>query len=710
MSCAGCVRSVESALREVPGVTSATVNFANESAAVLGSSSLEQLLSAVTLAGYTAEPYHRQSLDEQETAARATLLLALTRSGIALLGGGLLMLDMHLGLLPGLDQQWLWSGMGVLVLLIMAMTGGHFFRAAWASLRHGTATMDTLVSLGTGTAWLYSMLVILLPALVPEASRHQFFEAALFVVGFVNLGKALEANARTQASLAIQKLFDLAPTYVVRLDNGVEEVVPLEMISSEEILRVRPGEAVPVDGVIENGVSSIDQSMLSGESDAILVHPGDRVLAGTLNLDGSLTIRTEAVGDETELGRMIRLVAEAQNSKPPVAEVIDRISAVFVPAVVGLALLTFLAWLLLGPAPQLSFALVTAMSVLIIACPCALGLAIPMSIMVGLGRAASRGLLIRNSRVLEQAAKLEVLVVDKTGTLTHGEPHVTGTRGLDKDVMAMVLGLEIRSEHPLARAIRDYCEREIVEAVEVLEFSNHPGGGVSGRVGDNRLVLGTASLLRSMDVEVADEVRENLTVTYVARNGELVGYFLIEDQVRSEAADMIDDLSEAGVEVVMLSGDREVVVERVAKSLALDTYQGDCLPEDKLRYIEEEQAKGRVVGMAGDGINDSAALARADVAFAMGGGTDIAKESADVVLLKGSLKGIIAGIDLSKTITRNIRQNLIAAFGYNLLLIPVAAGVLYPFTGVLVSPALAGFAMALSSVSVVINASRLRFA
>jgi len=708
MSCAGCVRSVEIALNGVPGVTKATVNFASETAAVTGTTSMDDLLSAVAEAGYSAVPFESVSIDEQELVVRSSLYLAAGRSGIALLGGSLLMLDMHLGVLPGIEQQWFWIGVGVLVLSVMLLAGGHFFRAAWTSLRHGTATMDSLISLGTGTAWLYSMLVVIFPEFVPEASRHQFFEAALFIIGFVNLGKALEANARASASLAIQRLFDLTPQYVTRLLNGVEEVVPLEIISVGDVLRVRPGEYLPVDGTVVSGVSSIDQSMLSGESEAEVVETGGTVHAGTLNIDGSLTIRAEAVGNETVLGGMIRLVLEAQNSKPPIAALVDRISSVFVPAVIGLAIVTAAAWWFLGPAPQLSFALVTAMSVLIIACPCALGLAIPMSVMVGLGRAANQGLLIKNSDALELAAKLDLLVIDKTGTLTLGEPQVVEVCGLNDESLAIALALESQSEHPLARAIQDFCLDRSIVAADVTAFINHPGGGVSANWVDGTVALGNEVFLRSLGVKVFPQTKG--TVSYLTRYNEVVGYFVLEDQVREEAAGLVEELTINGVEVVMLSGDRSEVARQVADVTGIATFKGKCSPEHKLDYIKGQQEQGRIVGMAGDGVNDSAALALADVGFAMGTGSDIAKESADVVLLEGALRGIKTGIDLSRSITRNIRQNLVAAFAYNLLLIPVAAGALYPFAGVLIDPSLAGLAMALSSVSVVFNAGRLRFA
>ena len=709
MSCAGCVRNVEDALKEVPGVTSVNVNFASETAVVVGTNSVDNLIAAVADVGYRGEPFKVLSIGEQEGNARSDLYWAISRSFAALLGGAILMLDMYLGFLPEIEEQWLWAAVGVLVMLIMMLAGGHFYKAAWTSLRHGTATMDSLISLGTGTAWIYSMLVILMPEFVPEASRHQFFEAALFVIGFVNLGKGLEANARTRASLAIQKLFDLTPQTVIRLVNDAEELVPLEVVEIGNILRVRPGDYLPVDGIVVGGVTSIDHSILSGESKTELVRIGATVRAGTLNIDGSLTIRAEAVGDETVLGDMIRLVAKAQNSKPPIANLVDEISSVFVPAVMGLALVTAAFWWFFGPAPQLSFALVTAMSVLIIACPCALGLAIPMSVMVGLGRAANDGLLVKNSEALEFIAKLDLLVVDKTGTLTLGKPRVTEVHGLDEKALAIALALETQSEHPLARAIEDFCFQRSISPAEVSDFVNHPGGGVSGTWGDSAVSLGNMVFLRSLGIEVFPK-NGGGTVSYFAQQGEVVGYFVMEDQVREEAADLVHDLALNGVEVAMLSGDGADVTGQVAAITGISNSRGNCLPQDKLDYIAEQQAQGRIVGMAGDGANDAAALALSDVGFAMGGGTDIAKESADVLLLGGTLSGIRTGIDLSRRINTNIRQNLVAAFAYNLILIPVAAGVLYPFEGILIDPALAGLAMAMSSISVVVNAGRLRFA
>ena len=708
MSCAGCVRNVEAALNSVMGVSGATVNFASETAMVRGTADLGSLLSAVAAAGYLAVPYQPLSIEEQEGIVRSALFLAIIRSSAALLLGSALMADMHLGLLPGFEQKLLWLGVGALVLLVMLLAGGHFFVSALTSLRHGTATMDSLISLGTGAAWLYSMLVVVLPEVVPEASRHHFFEAALFVIGFVNLGKALEAHARARASLAIQKLFDLAPKNVTRLSGDAEEVVPLEVIEVGNVLRVRPGESLPVDGVVLSGFSSVDYSMLSGESEPEIVETGETVRAGTLNIDGSLIIRAEAVGGETILGGIIRLVAEAQNSKPPIADLVDRISSVFVPTVLGLAIMTAAWWWVFGPEPQLSFALVTAMSVLIIACPCALGLAIPMSIMVGLGRAAQHGLLVKNSRALGRATKLDLLVIDKTGTLTLGKPRVTTAAGLDDESLAIALALESYSEHPFASAIRDFCRGQSTVSVDVTDFVNHPGGGVSGTFGGEPVALGNKVFLESMGAKVFPQVEGS--TSYMMRRDQVVGYFVLEDQVREEVAALVKEFTVDGIDVAMLSGDKQEVVEQVARDTGIADFRGECLPKDKMDYIATHQARGRIVGMAGDGINDSAALALADIGFAMRGGSDIAKESADVILLGGSLRGIRTAIDLSRSITRNIRQNLFAAFAYNLLLIPVAAGVLYPFTGILINPALAGAAMALSSVSVVLNSGRLRFA
>jgi len=700
---------VEKALGQVPGVTAASVNFANQTAAVAGKATIETLVDAVHRAGYEAHPFQDESVEEQEAEVRKSLHRSLYKSSAALAGGAVLMGDMAFGYLPALSSQVVWIGAGLITLVLMVISGGHFFRGAVTALMNRTATMDTLIALGTGTAWIFSMIVVLLPGFLPEASRHQFFEAALFIIGFVNLGKALEANARSKASLAIQKLFDLTPKFVSRLRDGEEELVPLERVMHDDVLRIRPGGSMPVDGEVIAGVGSIDESMLTGESEAVPKAPGSIVRAGTVNLDGALLVRADGVGKETVLAGMVRLVTEAQNSKPELAQIVDKISAVFVPVVIVIALLTSLLWFYFGPAPAVSHALVTGMSVLIIACPCALGLAIPMSVMVGLGRAAVGGLLVRNSEILQTASQLTMVVLDKTGTLTLGQPRVVDVVGLTDADLGIAMGLETHAEHPLARAIVDYCASKEVTAATMTAFTSQAGGGVSGSAGTRQVALGSEAFLRSQGAgDFPGAVTDSGSAVSLMIDGEVRGSFMLRDTVREDAASAVAEMNQAGIRVVMLSGDRESAAREVAGETGISEVQAGLLPEDKLDRIREWQRQGEVVGMAGDGINDAAALAAADVGFAMGEGTDIAMESADVTLLGESLHGIAHGIHLSRRITSNIRQNLFAAFAYNVLLIPVAAGALYPFYGVLMNPALAGLAMALSSVSVVFNAGRLR--
>ena len=709
MSCAGCVRSVETALATVPGVSLATVNFAGQTAAVTGTATIETLVDAVHGAGYEAKLQEDESLEAQEKEVSATLKKAIAKSVFALTGGLILMADMRLGYLPSLEATLVWGVLGGLTLALMMFSGGHFFRGAWSALRHGATTMDTLIALGTGTAWTYSMLVILMPELIPVESRHQFFEAALFVIGFVNLGKAFEINARSKASLAIQKLFDLAPKFATLVSQDGDRLVPIEEVMVGNQLKIKPGEYFSVDGQIISGHSSVNEALLTGEAMPVTKQQGDVVSAGTLNIDGSLVIEAVGVGATTKLASIMRLVKEAQNSKPEIAHLVDRITAVFVPVVLVISVVTAALWWLLGPEPRLSFALVTSMSVLIIACPCALGLAIPMSIMVGLGRGAADGLLIKNSEILQVASKLTIVVVDKTGTLTNGAPEIIEMKGLDLRQRSCLHALESRSEHPIARAIVEYCERDSLDDVSVEDFRNHVGGGVTGRVDHRMLVIGSAGFLQQQGVSGVPDIDEVGTLVCVALEGEFAGHLLLRDEPRADAAEMVSSLKRAGLRTVMLTGDRRNIAQSVAHDVGIDEVHAELLPEDKLNVIRRFQEDGELVGMVGDGINDAAALTIADVGFAMGMGADVAMESADVTLLSDSLGGIEKAISLSRLVLRNIYQNLVAAFAYNLLLIPVAAGVLYPFTGTLINPAMAGLAMAMSSVTVVFNAGRLRF-
>jgi Cu+-exporting ATPase len=709
MSCAGCVRTVEAALKDVPGVQIASVNFAGQTAAVTGETLASSLIRAVNDAGYDASLLHQNSIESQENEAVDLLRRSLFRSSLALAGGSLLMADMWFGVLPSFDVTIVWVAIGIATLACMLIAGGHFFRGALSAARHLSTTMDTLIVLGTGSAWIYSMVVILYPELLPIGSRHQFFEAALFVIGFVNLGKALEMNARSRASLAIQKLYDLTPRFVTLIDGDEERLVPVADVEPGQQLRIRPGENFPVDGVVVDGKSAADESLLTGESLAIPLVKGSGVSAGTLNIDGSLLVEAASVGEETRLAAIRRLVNEAQNSKPPVARLVDQITVVFVPVIILMAGLTFMTWWLVGPEPQLSFAFVTAMSVLIIACPCALGLAVPMSIMVGIGRAATNGLLIRNSEVLQVASTLDIVVLDKTGTLTMGEPEVNTIDGLNAQGLSIVLGLEQQSAHPIAKSIVSVCLGRHITPAEVSSITEYPGGGVVAEFLGDELVLGSLSFLKQRRISGVPEVERIGTVVALAVGSAYVGHFVLIDKVREGARETIQSLLALGVTPVMLTGDRSAIAEVVAEQVGITEIHAEVSPEKKLALIQAFQAAGHKVAMVGDGINDAAALSAADVGFAMGLGSDVALESADVTLRDGSLQGIEQMIRLSRKVLSNVRQNLVAAFGYNILLIPVAAGVLYPFFGLLINPAFAGLAMALSSVTVVFNAGRLRF-
>ncbi|HJL53708.1 MAG TPA: heavy metal translocating P-type ATPase [Arenicellales bacterium] len=704
MSCAGCVASVERTLKNVPGVSDAVVNLPSESAYVEGSCDLKDLLAAVDKAGYSATVSDPDNIDEKETLLKAELYQRLWKSGVALVGGSLLMGGMALNLFPSIENQLFWIVVGLLVLIGMVVAGGHFFRGAFHSARYLSTTMDTLIALGTGTAWTYSMLVVLLPSVIPEASQHLFFEAALFIIGFVNLGKSLEMNARGKVSGAIEKLLTLTPDETTVVADGEEQSVAVWKVGIGDLLRIKPGDRLPVDGVITEGFSSIDESMLTGEPVSVDKTAGDRVAAGTINLFGTFTMQAEQIGDETTLARMVSLVKDAQNSKPPIGRIADSIAAVFVPAVLVIAALCIVYWGWLAAESEVSLVIVTAMSVLIVACPCALGLAIPMSVMVGVTRAATNGLLIRNSDALQAAIGIDTIVLDKTGTLTEGKPKVVSVSSEESSLLNIAYSLESSSEHPLATAIIDYCITRGVKKLPVTSFQISPGGGVSANVSGKDAVIGNAKFLKSQGVIVGgDEIG---TTIYVAEDGLLIGSFVLADTLKDEAENTVLQLQRMGIEVLILSGDNQSSVGDVAKDLGISNFKAGLSPEDKLAEIRSLQQEGKKVAMVGDGINDAPALGIADVGFAMGEGTDIAIESADIAIVGNQLNKVVSAIRISKRTIRNIYQNLFGAFVYNIILIPIAAGVLYP---ILISPTFAGMAMAMSSVTVVANASRLRF-
>ncbi|WP_353472101.1 heavy metal translocating P-type ATPase [Salipiger sp. H15] len=600
-----------------------------------------------------------------------------------------------------------------------------FFRRGWASIVTRAPNMWTLIALGTGAAYLFSVVSLLAPGLFPAAMRDGmgmtpvYFEAAAVILVLVLVGQVMELAARERTGDAIRALLDLAPKTARRLRDGAEEDVPLDEVTAGDVLRVRPGESVPVDGVVTEGRSSVDESMITGEPLPVEKTEGEAVTGGTLNKTGSFIMRAESVGAETTLSRIVGLVSKAQRSRAPIQALADRVAAWFVPAVVAVAVLAFLAWSLFGPSPALSYAFVAAVSVLIIACPCALGLATPMSIMVATGRGAQAGVLIRDAEALERFSKVDVLVVDKTGTLTEGRPTLTdaeAAEGMEKtDLLALAAALERGSEHPLAEAITAGARDAGAPEREAGDFEAVTGKGVTGRVGGARALPGNAALMADEGVDLgalagrARELQaEGKTAMFVALGGRAAGIVAVADRVKESTPDAIRALHEAGLRIVMATGDARATAEAVARSLGIDEVHAEVSPEDKHALIERLRTEGRSVAMAGDGVNDAPALAAADVGIAMGTGADVAVESAGITLVKGDLGGIVRARHLAEATMRNIRQNLFFAFVYNAAGVPLAAGILYPFFGILLSPIVAAAAMSLSSVSVIGNALRLR--
>lgn len=623
----------------------------------------------------------------------------------------------------GTWTNWLQLAMATPVVL---WGGWPFFERGWASIKNRSANMFTLIAIGTSVAYAYSAIATLFPNVFPDSLRAHngqiavYFEVASVIVVLVLLGQVLELRARGQTSSAIKALLGLAPkTARLIREDGSEEDVSLDLVHSGDRMRVRPGEKVPVDGVVLEGHSVVDESMVSGEPVPVEKNPGDKVIGSTVNGTGSLVMRAERVGADTLLAQIVRLVGEAQRSRAPIQKLADVVSRYFVPAVMVIAVLTFIVWFLYGPEPRLAYALVNAVAVLIIACPCALGLATPMSITVAVGRGAVAGVLIKNAEILETMEKVDTLVVDKTGTLTQGKPKLTSVVGLapyaDNEILRLAASLERASEHPLAAAIvTGASERKLMPAA-VEDFRSITGKGVAGRVEGKQITLGNLALFEESGIAPGD-LRERAnalrqrghTVMLVAIDGQPAGLIGVSDPIKDSTAEAIAQLRKNGIHIVMLTGDSRVTAEAIARQLNLDELRAEVLPQQKSEVVKQLQAEGHIVAMAGDGINDAPALAQANVGIAMGTGTDVAIESAGVTLIKGDLRGIVRARRLSRHAMRNIRQNLFLAFVYNALAVPIAAGVLYPVFGWLLSPMIASGAMSLSSVSVVANSLRLR--
>lgn len=724
MSCAGCVATVENALKNVPGVSEAAVNFAEHTATVRGRVDPNVLVTAVTASGYGAAELRGVEDETEKESVELVHYRSLLRKFVVATAVGLpLFIAEPLGFLPMLDTpsgRFFWFLVGFATLGVLIYSGGHFFRGAWKSFRAHNANMDTLIALGTGAAWVFSMLVLIFPGIVPSLARHAYFEAAAIIIALINLGQALEIRARGKTSEAIKRLIGLQPKTARVIRNGKESDIPISEVGLDETLRVRPGEKIPVDGVIIEGHSSVDESMLTGEPMPVEKKTGDEVTGGTLNKSGTFLFQAKHIGADTALARIIEMVRRAQSAKPAIGRLADRISAVFVPTVLIIAVITFLAWFNLGPEPKLSYMLVATMTVLIIACPCALGLATPISIMVGVGKAAEYGILIRNGEALQQAGKLTTIVLDKTGTITAGRPAVTAlvpAAGWDeKQLLTWAASIETGSEHPLAEAIVSGAKTTGRALFPASGFQAIAGHGVSATVEGKQVLFGNLRLMTINNIEAAglkdraEELAELAqTPMYLAVAGSVAGIVAVADPVKPDSKAAIARLRAIGLKVVMITGDNRATAAAVAREVGVDEVMAEVLPGDKAEKVASLQQRGEIVGMVGDGINDAPALAQADVGYAIGTGTDIAIESADVALMRGSLLGVADAIAISRATVRNIKQNLFGAFIYNVLGIPVAAGVLYPLMGLLLNPIIAGAAMAMSSVTVVSNANRLRW-
>jgi len=735
MTCASCVRRVEKALSGVPGVAEATVNLATGRAHVTFSAQAvdaRALEDAVGKRGYAARALAQdlaggrddglgRDLDESRAGRRFLWALGLTLPVFLMEMGGHLVPALHHAILAWLDSRTLAWMQWALTTAVLAGPGRAFFTRGFTALRHGGPDMNTLVALGAGSAWLYSTLVSLAPGMFPETARHLYFEAAAVVATLILLGRWLEARAKGRAGSAIRRLMGLQPrTAWVRLGQEWAER-PIESLAAGDVVRVRPGEKIPVDGTVLEGESWVDESMITGEPMPASRRPGDRLIGGTLNTRGSLVLRATEVGADTVLAHIIGLVERAQGAKLPIQRLVDRVTGWFVPVVMGLAALSFLAWYAWGPQPALTHALIAAVAVLIIACPCAMGLATPISIMVATGRAAGLGILLRQGDALQRLRDTRVVAFDKTGTLTEGRPVLDAVIVLADigraTLLAEAAAVQGASEHPIARAVLEAARAEGLEPGAVADFQALTGAGVRGRTAGHDYLMGSQRLMRDHGVAVDADAMERLgalaaqgkTAFLVARDGRLAGIMAVTDRLRPSARPAIARLHALGLKTALITGDHEAAAQAVARELGIDVVHARTLPADKAAVLQALQGENGALAFVGDGINDAPALATADVGIAIGQGTDVAIESADIVLMNENLESVARAVTLSRRTMRNIAQNLFWAFAYNAALIPVAAGALYPWTGLQLSPMLGAGAMALSSVFVVTNALRLKW-
>ncbi|MFQ5516869.1 MAG: heavy metal translocating P-type ATPase [Acidimicrobiia bacterium] len=730
MSCASCVATIEKSLNATPGVLDARVSFATQEASVdiaPQTVGVDDLTAAVRSAGYSAAPIgDDDDIDSEDAARRRHYRGLLHRFWFAALVALPVMYFSYPEIFPGIPEKGstalnlIWGGMALLTLPVLLWSGSQFFTGGWAAFKHRSANMHTLVATGISAAWLYSAGALLFPGLFPEERlRDVFFDVTAVVTALVVLGMALEVRARARTSEALKKLIGLQAKTARVVRDGQEVDIAVDQVVVGDVIVVRPGEKIPVDGEVISGGSAVDESMVTGEPIPVEKVEGDIVIGATINKTGSFRFRATRVGADTMLAQIIRMVRDAQGSKAPIQRTVDKVAGYFVPAVMIIAVGTFMAWYSLGPSPALLYAVITMVTVLVIACPCALGLATPTSLMVGIGKGAENGILIKSGDALETAHRITTVVLDKTGTVTRGEPMLTDViplgRFSEDDVLRLAAGAERGSEHPLGEAIVAGAATRGLELADPSDFRATPGHGIAASVEGRRVSLGNLKFMADQGVPAgaAQEVLDELagagkTAMVIGIDADLAGVVAVADTVKEDSVAAIRRMHDIGLEVVMLTGDNVRTANAIAAEVGLDRVFAEVLPEDKAEQVRLLQREGKVVAMVGDGINDAPALAQADVGMAMGTGTDVAMESGEVTLVKGSLTGIVTAIELSRATMRNVHQNLVGAFAYNTLGIPIAAGVFYPLFGLLLSPLLAGAAMAFSSVTVVSNANRLR--
>lgn len=740
MHCASCVSKIEKELKETKGIISASVDLAAETAVINyipGMINVAEIKNVIEKLGYktydtsgvkSVKAEVEEAVDENQM-AREKEYKTLMKKFIFAAVLAVPVVFFSYPSLWGLQEefrhgsetlQFIWMIMGLLALPVMFWSGSQFYTGAWAAFKNHSANMHTLIATGISAAWLYSTMATYFPSLFPRAElADQFYDVVFVVVALVVLGMALEIRAKGKSSEAIKKLIGLQAKKARVIRDGKEIDIPVEEVVLDDIIIVRPGEKIPVDGIVIDGSSSVDESMITGEPIPVEKHSGDEVIGATINKTGSFKFKATKVGKDTALAQIIQMVEQAQSSKAPIQKIVDKVSGYFVPAVIILAILSFVVWYIFGPEPRLIYALIVFVTVLVIACPCALGLATPISLMVGVGKGAENGILIRSGEALETAQKLDTIVLDKTGTITEGKPSLTdiiAVNGFEEDlVLTLSASAEKASEHPLAEAIVKGTEDKKLKLLDPKNFNAIPGHGIEAEIDGKKVLLGNLKLMKkfnidlgeleSMSAKLADEGK---TPMYVAIDGKAAGIVAVADVIKKDSKDAIAQLKKIGLEVVMITGDNRRTANAIAKQVGIERVLSEVLPEDKAFNVQKLRQEGKKVAMVGDGINDAPALAQADIGLAIGTGTDVAIEASDITLIKGSLKGVVLAIQLSKATMKNIKENLFGAFFYNGLGLPIAAGLLYPFFGILLSPIIAGAAMAFSSVTVVSNANRLR--